>query len=226
MTTPMRIKDRLFDLAWPVSYASYLYWVVKLRIKDLPGPLTLNFGCGQDRSRRVPGMLNLDGNPLCRPDMYLDFRRRLPFRNQTVSLIFSCHVLEHFYIYEVESILREWHRVLIPGGGARIVVPSLENAVDFYIRKDFQRNIAPSEDFSSVPAYAGRSTGRCFVGLMLDWDQHKCMFDFGFMAECLEDAGFRDVQQREYLDSQWFQREELARLEHSPGYSIYIEATK
>jgi hypothetical protein len=40
--------------------------------------------------------------------------------------------VEHFNKYEIDEILRDWHRVLIPGGIVRISVPDMDGLVDLY----------------------------------------------------------------------------------------------
>ena len=164
----------------------------------------------------MQGWVHVDGNPLVFPDMWLDLRNPLPFPTGSVDFIFSCHVLEHFYSHRVRQILTEWCRVLRKGGGARIVVPSLEKAVAAYQRSDF----------STFHNMAGRSIGRRFVEWILYYGQHKCMFDFGYLAELLEDAGFSQVEQRSYLDSRYLSPQDLAKLEHTPDLSLFVEAQK
>ena len=50
----------------------------------------------------------------------------LPYKDDTVDLIYASHVLEYFDIVEVKEVLREWRRVLKPGGELRIAVPDFE----------------------------------------------------------------------------------------------------
>jgi ubiquinone/menaquinone biosynthesis C-methylase UbiE len=41
-------------------------------------------------------------------------------------LIYASHVIEYFDINEVKEVLREWRRVLKPGGELRVAVPDFE----------------------------------------------------------------------------------------------------
>lgn len=56
-------------------------------------------------------------------DYVLDAAQPLPFTNGTFDEIYSSHVLEHLPWYRTEAILREWVRILKPGGRLNIWVP-------------------------------------------------------------------------------------------------------
>jgi predicted SAM-dependent methyltransferase len=47
----------------------------------------------------------------------------MPFRNGTFDLVYASHVLEHIPWYHVEATLREWTRILKPGGQLELWVP-------------------------------------------------------------------------------------------------------
>lgn len=74
-----------------------------------------------------------DDTPVIRLDHRLDVLptllsdlRALPFRDNSFSTVYASHVLEHFCARETEGIVREWVRVLRPGGELQIFVPNLE----------------------------------------------------------------------------------------------------
>ncbi|MFT0877594.1 class I SAM-dependent methyltransferase [Rhodopseudomonas sp. G2_2311] len=46
---------------------------------------------------------------------------KLSFKNETFDRVIACHVLEH--LYRPHEVLREWARVLKPGGTLSIVLP-------------------------------------------------------------------------------------------------------
>ena len=62
-------------------------------------------------------------------DIWLDVRWGLPFASGSVDSIYSTHMIEHLYPDELENLLLECARVLKAGGGMRIIVPSLSNAI-------------------------------------------------------------------------------------------------
>ena len=67
---------------------------------------------------------------------YLNVMKPLPFPDNSVSAVFSSHVFEHLFLNEIQPLIREIWRVLVPGGVCRTVVPDLEKIVSLYDRDD------------------------------------------------------------------------------------------
>jgi len=72
---------------------------------------------------RIPGFETLNIRATLHTDYVLDAGKRLPFADGTFELIHASHVLEHIPWYHAEAALREWARILKPGGGLEIWVP-------------------------------------------------------------------------------------------------------
>lgn len=120
----------------------------------------LNLGCGSKVSGH-PDVINLDWSPLLRlrrnpalraiSPILLNGERRerykvlplnilahdiskgLPFKSQTVDVIFHSHFLEHLDRSVVPNFLRETRRVLKTGGIHRLVVPNFAVACLAYV---------------------------------------------------------------------------------------------
>ncbi len=81
--------------------------------------LKLHLGSGPNRKE---GWVNIDLHQDA--DLRLDLREPLPFADNSCTFVYSEHVLEHFeYPEPVMSMLRDWRRVLAPGGTCRVGVP-------------------------------------------------------------------------------------------------------
>jgi len=63
---------------------------------------------------------------------YCNASKRIPELNNSVDLIYCCHMLEHLDKYETELFLNECHRVLKPDGVMRIVVPDFDRLISEY----------------------------------------------------------------------------------------------
>lgn len=88
----------------------------------------LNLGCGD---KILPGYINVDvaGSRQGRkPDVLCDLRRLKPFADNEIDEILSVHVVEHFWRWEVVDVVKEWVRVLKPGGMMVIECPNLLTA--------------------------------------------------------------------------------------------------
>lgn len=92
-------------------------------------PLNLHLGCGDIR---LSGFINIDIAKTPATDKVMD-ARKLNYPDNSVDTIYASHLLEHFPHGEVPLVLKEWHRVLKPGGKAVIVTPDFDRYVDWYI---------------------------------------------------------------------------------------------
>jgi SAM-dependent methyltransferase len=196
------------------------YWVRKCRYTVWPvggRPLHLHLGCGP---KYLSGFVNIDANPLQKIDVWLDVRCGLPFSNQSVDSIYSTHMVEHLYPDELEDLLRECARVLKPGAGLRLIVPSLRSAVLAY--QENRRNWFDD----SFPRHFDSVGGR-FSNFVFCDGQHRTAFDFGYLDEVLSKLGFREVQESAEGRSRLygpevpsFEPNDAAGLPHS----LYVEA--
>lgn len=93
------------------------------------GPIKLNIGCG---AKLLKGFVNVDlaGN-WCDvpPDVVADVTKPLPFPDNYADELHAYHVLEHFNRWEAPDILRDWMRVLKPGGLLVLELPCLDKIV-------------------------------------------------------------------------------------------------
>ena len=73
----------------------------------------LHLGCG---NIRLPGFCNVDILNTIAVDVVSDISKLDNFSNNSIELIYACHVLEHFSHEEVKRVLSRWYQVLSPGG--------------------------------------------------------------------------------------------------------------
>lgn len=82
------------------------------------GERGLDVGCGQYKSH--PLAIGLDHNPFLQPDLVADGANP-PFPNGHFDFVTAIHNLEHHW--NPRRVLRQWLRVLKPGGHLCLVVP-------------------------------------------------------------------------------------------------------
>ncbi|OGT28372.1 MAG: hypothetical protein A2Z17_05525 [Gammaproteobacteria bacterium RBG_16_66_13] len=81
--------------------------------RPFPVPIRLHLGCG---NHRLNAFVNIDIVPSVATDIVTNIRSLPMFADGTVEEIRLSAVYEHLYRTERLEALREWHRVLRPGG--------------------------------------------------------------------------------------------------------------
>ncbi len=140
--------------------------------------ISLHFGCGP---RILPGWVNIDGWASPGIDFTTDLRQPLPFGDGSCRLIFTEHVFEHIDVEYRLPVLREFFRILRPGGILRIVVPDCEQFVSAYLRNDaawFQASLGSS-------ASGAEGLNRVFT-----MHTHRVIDDWDSLSAALREVGF------------------------------------
>lgn len=106
------------------------------------------------------------------------------FDDETFDEIYASHVLEHFdYNGPLQKALKEWHRVLKPGGKVYISVPDMEVLCRLFMSRS---SSTPKESFQIMRMMFGAHTDQHdyhYTGLSPDILKH-------FLAE----AGFTNAK--------------------------------
>lgn len=109
-----------------------------------------------------------------------------PFADGTVAEIYASHVLEHLgYKRDLHTALREFNRVLIPGGTLRVSVPDLTTLCTLFLDPalDEQKRFHVMR--------------MMFGGQMDPADFHLVGLSDVFLTSFLEQTGFTDIQRVE-----------------------------
>lgn len=142
-----------------------------------------------------------------------DLTKPLPFAENTVSVIYGAHVLEHLYLADAKKLLRECRRVLVPGGVVRLVVPDLHSVVKTYLTMKNGGCPSPSEKIGAAdklneklafrsPAPPNGNFVFKFYSLWKDFHHHKWMYDSDSLVHYMSEAGFAAVSERGFLQSE------------------------
>lgn len=152
--------------------------------------MKLHLGCGRRRfpkpwinidARRV--LDHPDPRCLCDPDVIDDVTKLDKFDNNSASIIYWCHGLEHVKRDDRFNVLRRWHDVLKPGGIIRLSVPDFEAIAKAYVEK-----IVPFDKLWTSLSGSQRGEGN-------DWlyDCHFHLYDFDHLKDDLEKCNFVKV---------------------------------
>jgi SAM-dependent methyltransferase len=101
---------------------------------DTNNHIKLNLGCGD---KILDGYVNVDvveSRAGKKPDVICDLHDLSKFKSNSVDEILAVHVVEHFWQWEVVDILKEWTRVLKPGGKMILECPNLISAAEEFLK--------------------------------------------------------------------------------------------
>jgi len=213
-----RYKDIVFWGIGKATLPNYFARKCLNRVRSSNGARHLHLGCGP---KYLPGFVNIDANPFNKIDLWLFIRNGLPFPASSADSIYSTHMFEHCYPDELRQLLKECLRVLRPGRGIRLVVPSLTSAIVAYRQKR-------PEWFSDYPRNFDSLGGR-FSNFVFCDGQHRTAFDLSYFDEILRAAGFRDVEESAEGRSRLY-KESVPPYEPTDSrelpHSLYVEAFK
>ena len=177
----------------------------------------LNIGCG---GNMIEGFIMLDyakqaGVEL---DIFWDITKLpLPFKNQSLQGIFTEHCLEHIpHEFFIENI-KEFFRILKPGGTVRIVMPDAELYVDWYNRRR-------KGEFLEAPYGPTLETPMMNINYIFREHGHLFLYDFETCEVLLKQAGFVNIKKEQFRQGR--DPKLLVDIERRRPESLYVEASK
>lgn len=134
-----------------------------------------------------------------------DVIRLMPIATDSVDLIYASHLLEYFDREEAPIVLKEWMRVLQPGGVLRVAVPDFDAMAALYITGKY--------DLSSFlgPLYGKMVAANCMI-------YHRTVYDKRSLKALLESVGFKDVRRYD-----WRKTEHAEFDDHSQAYLPHMD---
>ena len=143
--------------------------------------------------------LNVDAPDAPEVDIVHILPEPLPFAEATIDRIISIATLEHFTINDMRLILKDFSRVLKPGGEVILSMPSLDKIFAQY------KKVGVTDEVLRY-LYGGQKD---------EYDVHLSCCDFDRFSRELSRCSFDDIEEVEY-------DYEL----HSPKYMMKIVAVK
>lgn len=151
-----------------------------------PVPARLHLGCG---NKRLDGYVNVDIVPSLATDLVTNISSLPMFAEGTVEEVRLSAVYEHLYRPERLRAIREWHRVLRPGGTLVLAyIPDFDVMARAYLEK--HRGLAsPTFDLDEVFLFSHGGTRPHHAPEQL----HKDLFTRASVTRELEAAGYELV---------------------------------
>lgn len=185
--------------------------------------MRIHLGCGK---RDWPGWTNVDGADfphVVHYDVTLQH-----FHSDQADLLYSSHLLEYFDRDEGLEVLKNWYRVLKPGGVLRLAVPDWDNMIHALRFKGLGL-----EDILG-PLYGKMQMDDRTI-------YHKTVYNYYELKAALKEAGFMNIRRYDWkkTDHAEFDDHSRAHLPHDPEaikkgefgiehilISLNVEATK
>lgn len=177
--------------------------------------MKLHLGCGY---KKLEGFVNVDIRPEVTPDIIDDISVLSEIADNSVSLIYCCHVLEHFDRHSYKNVLKLWTNKLIEGGILRLSVPDLDVVAMLIHTKKY-----PLKSLYG-PLYGGQNYPENF---------HYIGYNFESLSEDLIELGYKDIYRWDWRNTEHshvddFSQAYLPHMDKDNGIhiSLNIEAIK
>lgn len=142
--------------------------------------IAINVGCGpnylkSDKVEWINTDIVTDHN--FQPDQLWDFLKPTPLPENSVDFILAWHVLEHAGLHERDGMLKDWYRILKPGGKLAVAVPDILDLLERYKKGEFDWYILMVNVYGPWNGAIG--------------DLHKWGYSRGELDRVLQEVGFR-----------------------------------
>jgi len=135
---------------------------------------------------------------------YLDITRRWPYRDGSLSAIYSSHVFEHLTLHGARNCLREARRCLRDDGLLRLSLPDLDLFISEY----------HAEDSLQWATHFFEANERS------EKNMHHFMYNFNSLSQLLQEAGFTRIVRCGYREGEC---PDVEQLDNRPE-SLFVEA--
>ena len=136
--------------------------------------MKLHLGCGV---KHLTGFINIDVRMLDGVDEVDDVSVLSKYSQNSVDLIYACHVLEHSKRNQYFDTLKRWHCILKDNGILRISVPDIEKVFLHYHNNGNLRILR----------------GFLWGGQNYEQNFHYIGWDFKTLKEDLIEVGFKNI---------------------------------
>lgn len=139
------------------------------------GEIFVNVGCGLQSGKEYT---NVDTLPFPSIHHITDIRSLPMFVNNSVSIVYASHVVEHIPRHELKTVIMEWHRILKEGGIFRMSVPNFDNLLQIYKASENQIESVIMQVMGQNPPY----------------NNHYSIWNFNYAEKILKECGFKEVR--------------------------------
>jgi len=140
--------------------------------------LKLHLGCGEKNFGSY--WIHIDGSKY--DHIHSHDIVNLPFEDNSIDLIYACHVFEYFDREEAKDVLKNWHKKLKVNGILRLAVPNFEQYINLYKNAEIE-----------LDKFLGPLFGKWKMNEN-ETIYHKTTYDFKSLSKILKNNNFKDIK--------------------------------
>lgn len=182
----------------------------------------LHLGCN---NRKIHSYINIDIRPEVGPDIVDDCFVLSKFKENSIDIIYSSHMIEHCKRQDYKKVLKRWYDLLKSSGILRLSAPDFEALCNYYLK---------TNDIKSIE-------NLMYGDQKHDYGYHYIGLDFKTLSNDLKEIGFTDIHRYDWRTTEHFYIDDysqcyLPRISYSTRrpegniegtlVSLNIEATK
>jgi predicted SAM-dependent methyltransferase len=136
------------------------------------------------------------------PDAYMDITNLSDIPDNSFRYVRASHVFEHFCVSQSRKILKEWVRILQPGGTIDIVVPDFDDLIRRYQDPDMAGWWEETRNdrglwWDTPERQPLISKEHALIQLLFLNGHHKAAFNFQFLSDLLVEQGISNIERYE-----------------------------
>ncbi|MFZ6034778.1 MAG: class I SAM-dependent methyltransferase [Patescibacteria group bacterium] len=179
--------------------------------------IKLHVGCGNNYYEDWINIDKNEDNKIQRIDIVWDMNDELPIKDNSVDFIYNEHFIEHLTADQGIRLMKDFYRVLKPGGVLRIATPDLDYIIFRYIFFWRRQEWIDKYGFSWVKSNA-ELINICFRS----WG-HQYLYNGKELKRRLYESGFSKLRRESLYKSKL---PDLMNLETRKESDLIIEAIK
>lgn len=187
------VKDLIFTIKSIIKLCIFPIYQIKLK-RNLYKNEKKKIALGSGREVK-DGWIGLDYSRSGKNIYPVNLLFPLPFKNNLIDEILAEHILEHFHVDDIASILTECHRILKVGGVIRIISPDANFIAKLILEgKNSMQNKDLINDVKIHRWKLNNFSWLRFINrLSHQWGEHKSLINCEMMTILIKEAGFKDI---------------------------------
>lgn len=130
----------------------------------------------------------------------IDITKKIPLKKDSIDLIYSSHLVEHIYLKEFISFLKETKRILKKDGIQIIQTPSLEKASKIVYSNNKNKELILNRHKNKHSRLKSKTPSEYLNDLIHLNFGHKYLYDFDFIKFLALKVGYTQVKKIEIKD--------------------------